>query len=397
MRQVCERCPGGLLHFRAMKRILRLFALALVFLWQGPVHAEVDNLYAAEVPVADDTQAVRNQALRQVMRLVLVRLSGSTQVAGNPAVASMLGRAPALVQQFRYRLEQAVPGVERAPQRYLWARFDKAGLDRLMRSAGVPVWGANRPRVLIWLAAERAGQRQLLSLEDSRAEGEALRTRADARGMPLQLPLMDLLDQSALSAADLWAGYEAAIREASVRYPHEVILTGRLRNLGGRWEAQWTLWDGDNTESFTARGRCRKDAILAGIDTAQDLLAAHYAPVASGDGPGRLRVRFTGVDSLPAYGRLMQIIGEQDGITRVNVRASQAENLYLDLWVRGGENALTRILSLGGELFLVPREQLPVETAVQQMPQDAGQIPQAEQSLPVDLTFSYLPTVSGSR
>ena len=46
----------------------------------------------------------------------------------------------------------------------------------------------------------------------------ALRARAAYRGMPLQLPLMDLEDQAGLTPADVWSGYQPGIRQASARY-----------------------------------------------------------------------------------------------------------------------------------------------------------------------------------
>lgn len=377
-----------------MKTLMRyqLFTLLLLALWACQAQAGLGDLYAAEVAVEDDSPEVRNQALGQAMQKVLVRLSGSTDVAGHPQAAKVLGRAPSLVQQFRYRLDDPQPSVDgqesQPPQRYLWAKFDKLATDRLLRESNIPVWGNQRPRVLVWLAVERAGKRSLLNLESDPLAREALQQRAFARGMPMQLPLMDLQDQAALSAADLWSGYEAAIREASSRYPHDVILSGRLRSSGGNsWSADWSLWEADSQEGFSRHGLAWQDALGSGIDGAQDLLAAHYAPAVGGDGPERLRVRFTGVDTLQAYGRLMQIIGNKEVISQVNLRAANDQGLFADLWVRGGRSALTRTLSLGGELFL--------QTADEQLLPPPGQAPQPQRPAPpVDLTFSFLAPVA---
>ncbi len=395
MHVVSERGQSGLLHSRSMKMITRLLLMLLPLGCLGTAQAEPADLYAAEVRVADDTLQVRNLAFQKALRKVLVRLSGSADVGGNPAVDPLLARAPSLVQQFRYRVDEAASSAQDEPTgRYLWARFDKASLDRAMREAGIPLWSARRPRVLLWLASESKGVRRLVSLENEPAARGLLTGRARERGMPLQLPLMDLLDQSALSAADLWAGYEAAIREASQRYPHDVILTGRLRDLGGRWEAQWTLLDRDSSESFEARSSTRSAALLSGIDTVQDKLAARYAPSSSAAGEGFTRVRVRGVDSVAAYGRLIAIVGAQEDITRVNVRGVQGGDLYLDLWVRGGPNALTRMLSLGGELFLEPSAEPGIPSW--RSDQDSPAAP-ASRVLPADLTFSFLPSAVTGR
>jgi len=375
-----------------MKTLILTIAL-LLFAGLSGVQADTGDLYAAEVRVSDDTLEVRNEALKRALQQVLVRLSGSAEVGGHPGVGSLLERAPSLVQQFRYRLGEVAPGVEGEASRFLWARFDKASLDRSMRGAGIPVWGARRPRVLLWLASEQRGARQLVSLETDVAAREALMARARERGMPLQLPLVDLLDQSALSAADLWAGYEAAIREASERYPHDAILTGRLRDLGGRWEAQWTLLDRAATDTFKAAGSTRSAVMASGIDAAQDLLSARYAPASSGEGPGFTRVRVRGVDSVAAYGRLMAIIRSQELITRTDVRGTQGDDLFLDIWVRGGQEALNRMLSLGGELYPAPAvEPEPIEPATR-----SALAPTAEDALRADLIFDFYPSLPSGR
>jgi len=368
-----------LLHSGAMKSLKYPVLLCLLWLISAAAHAQLGDLYAAEVPVVDDTQEVRNQGLSQALQQVMVRLSGSADVAGHPAAGDVLRRAGSLVQQYRYRLDDALP-----PQRYLWAKFDKGAVDRLLRQAGIPVWGATRPRVLLWLAIEQGSARRLLNLENMPETRSAVIAKAAARGMPLQLPLMDLQDQAALSAADIWADYEAAIREASARYPHDVILTGRLRESGsGAWSADWGLWERGEQETFTLRGLALESALLSGIDGTQNRLAARYVPAVGSAGPEALTVRFTGIDSLQAYGRLLQILHGQESITRFDLRQVEGDTLLIELWVRGGRSALARVLSLGGELFLQPQQALP-----DAMPEAAGQETEAPQA--VDMTFSYL-------
>jgi hypothetical protein len=377
-------------------RILLSGLCALLLAFGGSVAASLGDLYAAEVPVASDSPDERNTALGSAMLQVLVRLSGRADVAGQRAAASVMQRAPSLVQQFRYRVDEGLPGTDgraqSSPQRYLWAKFDKVALDRLLRESDIPVWGARRPQVLLWLAVERGSSRNLLNPENDLETRALLLDKAYQRGMPLQLPLMDLQDQAALSAADLWAGYEAALREASARYPHDVILGGRLRALGpDRWSAEWTLWDRDEQDSYSTGGLSWAATLAAGLDGAQDRLAIRYAPAAGGDGPDRVRVRFTGVDSLPAYGRLLEILQGREAITRINLRAAQDDTLRMDIWVRGGRNALARMLSLGGEFFLQP------DADPGAGPGGGGPTGGVETPLeaPVDMTFSFLPSLAG--
>ena len=57
----------------------------------------------------------------------------------------------------------------------------------------------------------KGGARTLLSSGNEPAARAAAVAQAQQRGMPLQLPLMDLEDQGKLTAADLWSDYRAAI------------------------------------------------------------------------------------------------------------------------------------------------------------------------------------------
>jgi hypothetical protein len=258
--------------------------------------------------------------------------------------------------------------------------------------------------VLIWLATERNGRRSLLNPDNEPQVREILEARAAQRGMPLQLPLMDLQDQAALSAADLWADYGTAIRAASQRYPYDVILTGRLRQVdGGRWRADWTLWERHRQQTFSSAALPWDAALQSGVDGAQDRLAARYVPSGEGDGPQRLRVRIVGIDSLDAYGRLMQLLARQEGVARIGLYDVDSDSLVADMWVRGSTSALARALALGGELTLQRQPldtSIPVPASPATLPADASATgaatsgfgsgrPQAANPGAVDLTFRY--------
>ena len=158
------------------------------------VAEDAGDLFVAETQVADEGSETRNTALSQLLATVLARVSGNTGIAGQPAAKDLLASAPSLVQEYRYRTE----GAEDKPVRYLWARFDQSAVERMMRERNLPVW-VQRPRVLLWVATERTGKRVLLNLEHEPQARAAVVGRARERGMPLQLPLMDLEDQTKLT------------------------------------------------------------------------------------------------------------------------------------------------------------------------------------------------------
>ena len=312
-------------------------------------HAEPD-LFVAETAVADETGETRNAALAQMLGEVMVRVSGSAAVKAQPGAKPVLAAAPSLVQQFRYRVSEGENGLEKT----LWARFDAASVERMMRQNGLPVW-RQRPRVLIWVATERGSQRELLNLDNEPEARAAVEKRADYRGLPLQLPLMDLTDQGSLTPADVWSDYRPAIQQASARYPHDQVAVGRLGTTRtGEWRGNWTLYQGDDARTFTTTAKDLAGSLAAAVDAIQDQLAARYAPVRSGDGSSGTSVRFSGVDDLSDYARLAALLQGLEPVTAAVLRRADRDVLWFDLSLRGDAGDLRRSLDASAEVIAEP-------------------------------------------
>lgn len=324
-----------------------IFLLLLVLLpWPVAALGERD-LYAAEAQVADEGSATRNAALSGLLGEVLVRVSGNAGIAGQPGARELLDAAPSLVQQFRYRSAERDGGVVR----YLWARFDQPTVERMMRERNLPVW-VQRSRVLLWLATERGGQTALLNLDNEPQARAALLAQAQRRGMPLQLPLMDLEDQTQLTPADLWSDYQAGIRQASARYPHDLIVTGRLRGQAdGRWSGSWSMLDPQGAQGFQVPAQGLPAALAAAVDRVQDLLAARYAPMPGAGGASVTRVGFSGVHDLAAYGRLLGLLERLEPVARLALRHAEGDRFMFEFQLRGSAQDLARALAGSGQLI----------------------------------------------
>jgi hypothetical protein len=334
--------------------MLRLPTLILLLLL--PLPSLAVDLFVAQMPVADESAETRNAALTGMLEQVLVRVSGNDQIAGQPAAGEILAAAPSLVQQYRYRSVEQGDGLVRT----LWARFDQATVERMLRDRGLPVW-TQRPEVLLWLGIEQAGQRRLLVLDSEPGARDALLARAAERGLPLQLPLMDLEDQGALLPADLWSDYLQSIRAASARYPHDRILTGRLNAVGdGRWRGAWTLIGPSDTERFQSPTLALDETLQYVVDRAQNLLAARYAPMPGGQSQGGVMVRFGGVDDLADYATLLQLLEGLEPVSQSALRFVDGSDLVFEFTLRGDVQNLQRALQASGRLIAEPLPPPPV-------------------------------------
>lgn len=335
-------------------RLLLLFFLSL-----SSTGALSSDLYRGEVTVTDELPETRNVALQEILRQVLVRVSGKKDVMSLTGASEVLREGTALVQQFRYRTEAAAGDPDAPVTRVLSARFDPAALHRVMSQHQVPVWLGDRPRVILWVGIEQGGARTLLNLAETPDALQRLQQRADARGMPLQLPLLDLEDRAALTVADLWSGYAPAIQGASARYPHAAIATARLqRSLDGRWAAAWELWWDEQHQVLRSEGESPGEALARGVDLVQDRLALRPDSRYS-DHAQLTRVGIEGVWDLAAYTRLLQSLGEIPEIRTLVVLEAGPGRIVLGVQVDGGTDLLAQRLRVQNELQALPGRSVP--------------------------------------
>ncbi len=347
---------------------LLLFSLLLPNAWAETVN----NLYEAEVPVTGQSSEARANGIREAFAVVLVKVSGDRTLVNNPDLGSLLNRASGLIQQYRYKLLPLAPAETEGPDRLLWARFDARAVNRLLRESGIPVWGETRPSMLLWLGQESGARRDLISPEQESALKSQLSRVADARGVPLIWPLMDMEDQNAVQVSDLWGGFEEDIRSASDRYLPDVILVGRLSNLGrGSWRGEWILYLPDKVNRWQTQASSRDALAAEGLQQAIDALAMRFAPQQVSQGVTHLKLRVYGVSRLADYALIQDYLRTLAMIEQVDLLSADAEKVDFLLRVNGNRESLVRGIQLGAVLEPV---------VIQEMPDPD----QPEQSEPID-------------
>ncbi|MEJ2592051.1 MAG: DUF2066 domain-containing protein [Candidatus Thiodiazotropha sp.] len=329
--------------------LLLLLSIAISPLARADV---VGNLYEAESPVVGQGGDARAQGIQNAFGEVLVKVSGDRGLLSNPAIGNLLRKASVYVQEYRYRaLDTGSAADSEKPDRMLWVRFDERAVNRLLRDSGVPVWGATRPTVLVWLGEESGAARSLLSPEQEPSLKRALQRVADARGLPLLQPLMDIEDRSALPVSDLWGGFETDIRRASARYQPDVILVGLLRARGNSdWQADWTLYLHEKTNRWSTRADSETSLVEAGMQQAADALVARFAPQQVSEGTTTLRIRVHGLNQLADYVQVRDYLQSLAMIEQLDLLAATPEQVSFVARIQGGREVLERGIQLGAVL-----------------------------------------------
>ena len=121
---------AGLTLTKVKSLILRYCIAALfgLLLASAPLYAApVSDLFQARVDAAGRDAAARDEALRQALQQVLVRVTGSRRLVGEASARPLLQEPGRFVEQYRFEDVADAGGGE---QLRLWAQFDGVALER---------------------------------------------------------------------------------------------------------------------------------------------------------------------------------------------------------------------------------------------------------------------------
>lgn len=298
-------------------------------------------LYEVAVPVADQSERERSRASSEGLRRLLTRLTGLTHVPRTPEVTEALANPDGYYNEFRFaRVERVAeenpPGspaqtgaaAATGSQLELVVQFDPEPVQALIRAAGLPIWRAQRERVLVWAVVADDAGRQIVGAASNLPLVDGLNQRARDRGLPLTLPLLDLEDQLAVDPAAVWGRLSQVIDPASRRYGADVLLLGRITpDAEGGWQSDWEFWVDGVVVPFTAE---HADLLTHGID-AVDVLADELAArrVVHGRQAGQVQLAVSGVRTPADYGALLGYVQSLEFVQSVGVSGIRDGRIWL--------------------------------------------------------------------
>jgi hypothetical protein len=293
--------------------------------------------------------------LRQAFQDVLTRVSGRSDVALLPGMDTHLKQASRYVQQYRYRgsEEPVIEPVSGEPTRQiLWIRFNEKAVNQLLYSQHLPVWGRNRPAVLLWLVVDDGKQRQLISNDSSHEALALINQQARLRGLPVRFPLLDLTDRANLRISDVWANFEDTILAASRRYQAEAILVGRVyQGFSGGWNARWSLYNQGRQQDWEFAHEQLQGIAVSGINQSSDFLALRFARVQQEGSEGRVLLQVNEVQGLAAYNKVRDYLLSLTSVTQAQPYQVAGSEVIFEVTTRSGRIGLEQAISLGATLL----------------------------------------------
>ena len=305
--------------------------------------AVVPWLYDVEAPIESQGAADRRDGSRAALREMLVRLTGLRHVPmSEPVRAALRDPGPYYVG---YRF---LPGTAERGLR-LGVSFSPEAVRELISRAALPIWSADRPVGLGWLAAEQEGETAVLARDSAHPLVEGLRRRARQRGIEVLLPAMDAEDAARISAADVWFRFPYAIDRATERYEPDLVLLGHGRAQPlGRWITEWELWLAEGKRSFSFETATPEEGAARAVDALADGLMDRLAVLGREARPVELEVR--GIDTVADYAGLMRRLGELEFIDRVELLVAAPTTTTLRVTTRSTRSRLAELLAVHGVL-----------------------------------------------
>ncbi|MEX1668191.1 DUF2066 domain-containing protein [Zhongshania guokunii] len=336
-----------------MKQIIRVSVIFYLWVMVGSGHVMagiVANLYDEQLVVESQSREVLKAAAAEALERVFVRVSGRRDVGGSPSLAAALAQPEPFITQYRYQRSKDDEG---ADVLQLSLSFSPRQVNSELESAGLPVWSANRPAVLVWLLADTADGRQFVGT-DSKAELlRDLRDVAQRRGLVLQLPLFDLADSTNLSSDELWQMSVDDVRAASMRYSAPFVLMGRASQFStGQWVASWAVLQGDDVVRLDSEGLDGRDLLAVPVDALANLQASKYSVVAgAGSSSANSLIYISGVKDFAAYADMVTYLEGLAVVQHANTVWLSSNELILELVLNGDMEKVKRFLSLDGRLL----------------------------------------------
>lgn len=322
---------------RFMQRI-RLLLWCVAALAPFSLNAAVlDDLYRVEVIQAEDQS--RDEALRAATQVMLQRLVGDDKALRSGPLAGALQNP----QEVMRRIGSADGKVR--------VEFEPEALNALVRDAGVPTLGRNRPGILLW--AVEAGELGDRTLSPVSPWALTLKAAADHRGVALSFPLGDLQDMTQVDEQTIRQASRDELLAASERYPAEGTLALTVTGQAEQAELEWTLWLNDQSASGRISGSAEGAADELMVALAKAVFAQYATAPGAAQSASGWQLHVEGINSVADYSNLLRSVN-QLGSQAPRLIAIEGDKVLLQVNFPGSEAQLERLINLDMRLQRIP-------------------------------------------
>ncbi|MDH3389570.1 MAG: DUF2066 domain-containing protein [Gammaproteobacteria bacterium] len=324
--------------------------LAVAGAWHLPAGAViVEDLFTVELPVADQTTALRLESFSQAFRQVVVKVSGSDDALNSPAFERPIERSARYVKQFRYiSREQSEDEELEASRLYLRIDFDQQLIESLLREHNFPVWGRERPSSLLVISYDVNENIKLVADDSTPDLVEALDRAASVHAVPVLFPLMDLADISLVKIGDIVSRQYDNIYTMAKRYAPDALLVGQIIGRSGEgWQGDWEVRFADQIFKWKHRASSKQDVIDQVIRHLARILALEYALEDHRRIEQSLLLSVSALDGIDNLIKVQKYLQSINAVDSVRVATVNNDVVTYRLKLRNDPEDLQRLIEFG--------------------------------------------------
>ncbi len=336
-------------------RLCALLGLLTAFLNTTPALAN-DRFFEITVPIANQERSELNRTLPAAFSQLLQKLTANPEVISQPWANLVMGQAERYVSSFRYQQPVETTEGTREPRLQLVIQFDSVAVTKLLEDSATPYWSNIRPTLVLWLLLDEGRKRQIINGEAEFAR--AISTTADQFGLQIILPLMDLQEQSLVTASHLWLQDTQLLHQASSRYDSQIFVIARLQQhsdskLSGDWllsingeQQQWVHPKVDVDDHFALAFAAMREPLFRRYS---------HSPLTIHSTSDLLVTRVTDFNS---FRKIRDYLANLQGVTQVIPLQVAPGNVLFRLQHSGEWSELTRLFERGNRLLPVSSHEL---------------------------------------
>ncbi|MBM88797.1 MAG: hypothetical protein CMQ41_10510 [Gammaproteobacteria bacterium] len=353
-------------------RAILISSLLLILCLPTAKSLQVSGLYNHRLVISNESDSERNRAFREALEAVVLKVTGEQRWLEHPRIEEALDNAQSYVEAISYSSESVELAVFQTSdddqsllkpieeRRFIEVNFAASLINELLADANIPVWGSNRPSVLVWMVLQTAdGEREMLTQESNPQIVNYIQEFAARRAIPIIFPVLDFEDRRNLSEDTVWGLEEGPITAASQRYGADSILTGRLHfTAGGELVGLWQFIFQGEAEVFDGFNEDLTGYLHDPLDQITNKLASYFGIVPEAAAQQIVRLRVDGVRDLGAYSALLTYVSGLSLVDSVSTAALDGERLELELGLVGDSAQLFELISLDRDLLPIQSSQV---------------------------------------
>lgn len=328
--------------------MLKIILIVLSLFATSSFATELADLYQSQHAVANQQAQERARVSPDILRQVLLKVVGDRAILNAADLTPILSKAESLVQQTQY-VHLTEMGDELTPpdQLALLLSFNESAVNQALTNNGLPIWSKSRPDVMVWLAIDNGQTRRIIAADDEATiYTQTLEQTAARRGLPILLPIMDLQDQSQISADDLLSGLSGSIEQASQRYGAKIILLARVTILTNDvLQIGWESIINGASEQWQSKGE-PSTSLQAGIDEFTDRLARKFTQVVTSQEHQLSALEINNVRDYGDYSRTMAYLANLQYVSDLKMVTLEDDKLAVTLLIKGDKTVFARTLAI---------------------------------------------------